>query len=364
MMSLFADKLIGWYEANKRDLPWRHTRDPYLIWVSEIILQQTRVAQGYDYYRRFVHRFPDVFALAAAEEDEVMKHWQGLGYYSRARNLHAAARSMAASGGFPATYEGVLALKGVGEYTAAAICSFAYDLPYAVVDGNVYRVLSRWLGIDTPIDSTSGKKQFAEAAAELLDRHRPSMYNQAIMEFGALQCTPVSPRCTECPLAESCAALQQGKVDSLPVKQHKTKVTNRFFNYIYVRMGAYTYINKRRGNDIWRNLYELPLIETEEDIAEKPEVLFARLEDMLGKTSFSGEENIVLREGKHRFVRLVRQGVKHVLSHRVIYANFYEVVLPADAPPLEGFLRVPIKELHKFAVPNLVSQFFSLILEP
>ncbi|MBQ8521634.1 MAG: NUDIX domain-containing protein, partial [Bacteroides sp.] len=226
------------------------------------------------------------------------------------------------------------------------------------------RVLSRWLSIDTPIDSTSGKKQFAEAAAELLDRHRPSMYNQAIMEFGALQCTPVSPRCAECPLAESCAALQQNKVDSLPVKQHKTKVTNRFFNYIYVRMGAYTYINKRRGNDIWRNLYELPLIETEEDIAEKPEVLFARLEDMLGKTMFSEEENIVLREGKHRFVRLVRQGVKHVLSHRVIYVNFYEVVLPADAPSLEGFLRVPIKELHKFAVPNLVSQFFSLILEP
>ena len=169
-MSEFADKLIGWYEENKRDLPWRDTKDPYRIWISEIILQQTRVAQGYDYFVRFMERFPDVFILAEADEDEVMKYWQGLGYYSRARNLHAAARSMASLGGFPATYEGVLALKGVGEYTAAAICSFAYDMPYAVVDGNVYRVLSRWLGIDTPIDSTSGKKEFAQAAQELMDK--------------------------------------------------------------------------------------------------------------------------------------------------------------------------------------------------
>ncbi len=364
MMKRFADILIAWYQQNKRDLPWRHTKNPYLIWISEIILQQTRVAQGYDYYRRFVHRFPDVFTLAEADEDEVMKHWQGLGYYSRARNLHAAAKSMAQAGGFPTTYEGVLALKGVGEYTAAAICSFAYDMPYAVVDGNVYRVLSRWLGIETPIDSTLGKKQFAQAARELLDLKRPSLYNQAIMEFGALQCTPTSPHCAECPLADSCAALQQGRADALPVKQHKTKVTNRYFNYIYVRMGAYTFINKRKGNDIWKNLYELPLIETDEDVADKPQLLFCRLEDMLGKTTFSDEENDVLQGRNHRFLRLVRRGVKHVLSHRVIYANFYEVEIPQDSPSLEGFLKVPIKELHKFAVSNLVSQFFSLILEP
>ena len=364
MMSRFADILISWYQENKRDLPWRHTRNPYLIWISEIILQQTRVAQGYDYYRRFVHRFPDLFSLADADEDEVMKYWQGLGYYSRARNLHAAAKSMAQAGGFPTTYQGVLALKGVGEYTAAAICSFAYEMPYAVVDGNVYRVLSRWLGIDTPIDSTIGKKEFSEAASELLDTTRPSLYNQAVMEFGALQCTPTSPRCTDCPLADSCMALHQGRVDTLPVKQHKTKVTNRYFNYIYVRMGAYTYINKRSGNDIWKNLYEFPLIETSEDISEKPDILFRELEERFGKTSFSEVENDALPEGKRRFLRLIKRGVKHVLSHRIIYANFYELVLPQDTPSLKGYQKVPIKELHNFAVSNLVSQFFSLILEP
>ena len=261
-MENFSRKLIDWYRENGRDLPWRRTKNPYLIWISEIILQQTRVVQGYDYYQRFVARFPDVFALAAADEDEVMKYWQGLGYYSRARNLHAAARRMAEAGGFPVTYTGVRALKGVGEYTAAAICSFAYGMPYAVVDGNVYRVLSRWLGIDTPIDSAEGKKLFVRVADELLDRERPGLYNQAIMDFGALQCTPVAPDCLFCPLNDSCVARLKGIAGSLPVKQHKNKVTNRYFNYIYVRMGAYTFIHKRSGNDIWKNLYEPPLIET------------------------------------------------------------------------------------------------------
>lgn len=230
-MENFSRKLIDWYRENGRDLPWRRTKNPYLIWISEIILQQTRVVQGYDYYQRFVARFPDVFALAAADEDEVMKYWQGLGYYSRARNLHAAARRMAEAGGFPVTYTGVRALKGVGEYTAAAICSFAYGMPYAVVDGNVYRVLSRWLGIDTPIDSAEGKKLFVRVADELLDRERPGLYNQAIMDFGALQCTPVAPDCLFCPLNDSCVARLKGIAGSLPVKQHKTKVTNRYFNY-------------------------------------------------------------------------------------------------------------------------------------
>ena len=350
-MSEFADKLIGWYEENKRDLPWRDTKDPYRIWISEIILQQTRVAQGYDYFVRFMERFPDVFTLAEADEDEVMKHWQGLGYYSRARNLHAAARSMASSGGFPATYEGVLALKGVGEYTAAAICSFAYDMPYAVVDGNVYRVLSRWLGIDTPIDSTSGKKEFAQAAQELMDKHRPALYNQAIMDFGALQCTPASPDCLFCPLADSCLALAQGRVDTLPVKQRKTKVTHRFFNYIYVRTGGYTFIRKRTGNDIWKNLYEPLLIETDTDFSENEAAFEQKLLDVLGETPKC-------------FLKPVKMGVKHVLSHRVIHANFYELHLPDDFGSLEGYQKVPEEDLHKFAVSNLVYHFFSLILEP
>ena len=350
-MSEFADKLIDWYKENKRELPWRNTKDPYLIWISEIILQQTRVAQGYDYFVRFIQRFPDVYTLAEAEEDEVLKYWQGLGYYSRARNLHAAACTMAASGGFPRTYQEVLSLKGVGEYTAAAICSFAYDMPCAVVDGNVYRVLSRWMGIDTPIDSTAGKKLFAQVADELLDRNRPALYNQAIMDFGALQCTPVSPGCLCCPLMDSCVALAEGKVDSLPVKMHKTKVTNRYFNYIYVRTGEYTYIRKRTGNDIWKNLYEPLLIETDTALSENTAAFVQKLQGVLKKRG-------------DVFLRPVRRAVKHVLSHRVIHANFYELVLPDDFGPIEGYQKVLVEDLHKFAVSNLVYQFFSLILEP
>ena len=351
IMAEFADILIRWYDENKRDLPWRNTKDPYRIWISEIILQQTRVAQGYDYYIRFVRRFPDVFSLAEAEEDEVMKYWQGLGYYSRARNLHAAARSVAEAGSFPSTYEGVLAMKGVGEYTAAAICSFAYDMPKAVVDGNVYRVLSRWMGMDLPIDSTQGKKQFALAAQELLDKKRPALYNQAIMDFGALQCTPALPDCPSCPLVDSCLAWAQGKVDALPVKQHKTKTTNRYFHYIYVRTGEYTWIRKRTGNDIWRNLYEPLLIETETDLTENPEVLVQKLQDVLGETPLD-------------LLKTVKCGVRHVLSHRIIHANFYELRLPDGSTPIEGYQQVAEEDLHNFAVSNLVYQFFSLILEP
>lgn len=232
-MNAFSRILLDWYAEHKRELPWRETKDPYRIWISEIILQQTRVAQGYEYFQRFVERFPDLVALAEADEDEVMKYWQGLGYYSRARNLHAAARSM--NGVFPRTYEDVRALKGVGDYTAAAICSIAYDMPYAVVDGNVYRVLSRYFGVETPIDSTQGKKLFASLAQEMLDEKHAALYNQAIMDFGAIQCTPQSPSCMFCPLADSCSALATGKVNLLPVKQHKTKTTDRYLLiYIYV----------------------------------------------------------------------------------------------------------------------------------
>jgi len=349
IMSEFADKLIHWYAENGRDLPWRGTKDPYRIWISEIILQQTRVAQGYDYFVRFMERFPDVLTLAEADEDEVMKHWQGLGYYSRARNLHAAARSIREAGTFPTTYEGVRALKGVGDYTAAAICSFAYDMPHAVVDGNVYRVLSRWMGIDTPIDTTAGKKLFAQVADELMDKCRPAFYNQAIMDFGALQCTPASPDCLSCPLADSCLALAQGRVDALPVKSHKTKVTDRFFNYIYVRTGEYSFIRKRTGNDIWKNLYEPLLIESDEDLTGKDEALERELQGVLGETP-------------SHFLKPVKLGVKHVLSHRVIHANFYELHLPDDFASIEGYQRVKEEDLHKFAVSNLVYQFFSLIL--
>ena len=341
-MNIFSETLLGWYADNARELPWRNTKDPYLIWVSEIILQQTRVAQGYDYFLRFVQRFPDVHALAEASEDEVMKYWQGLGYYSRARNLHEAARSM--NGVFPSTYEGVRALKGVGDYTAAAICSIAYGMPYAVVDGNVYRVLSRYWGIEVPIDSTEGKKLFAAFAQEMLPVSRPAEYNQAIMDFGAIQCTPQSPLCMYCPLCDTCAALAQGRVDQLPVKQHKKKTTDRFFNYIYVRAGAYTYINKRTGNDIWKNLFELPLIETERDM---PEAEFVQLPQF--RELFAAEDKPKLR--------CLRRGVKHVLSHRVIYASFYEVVLPEETHSFSAYRRVSREELGQYAVPRLIHAF-------
>ena len=347
-MNIFSEAIVEWYKEYKRDLPWRESSDPYRIWISEIILQQTRVAQGYDYFLRFIKRFPDVKALADADEDEVMKYWQGLGYYSRARNLHAAAKSM--NGVFPETYPEVLALKGVGEYTAAAICSFAYGMPYAVVDGNVYRVLSRYFGIDTPIDSTEGKKLFAALADEMLDKKQPALYNQGIMDFGAIQCTPQSPDCLFCPLADSCSALSTGRVTQLPVKQHKTKTTNRYFNYIYVRMGAHTLINKRTGNDIWKNLYELPLIETENEVPEEKFYALSRWREMLA-------------EGETPLVRLVQKGVKHVLSHRVIYANFYEVILPEDSASFAQYQIIIIEYLHKFAVSLFVNQFFSLILK-
>ncbi len=341
-MNLFTEKLLAWYAESRRELPWRDTRDPYLIWVSEIILQQTRVRQGYDYYLRFTRRFPDVASLAAASEDEVLKYWQGLGYYSRARNLHAAAKSM--NGVFPRRYEEVRALKGVGDYTAAAICSFAYDMPLAVVDGNVYRVLARYFGIDTPIDSGEGKRLFATLAGELLDKRRPADYNQAIMDFGAVQCTAGTPQCLFCPLAEGCSARATGLVEKLPVKGHKTKTVNRYFNYLLVRKGDYICLNKRTGNDIWKNLFELPLIETERALSG---------EEFLA----SPQLKALIAPGELPVIRLVEAGVKHVLTHRVIYADFYEITLLEDSTSFSGYLQIPVAELERYAVPRLIHAF-------
>lgn len=343
-MENISSILQGWYAENRRELPWRITKNPYHIWVSEIILQQTRVAQGLDYFLRFIERFPDVEALASADENEVMRLWQGLGYYSRARHLHAAAKQISSAGCFPFTYEAVRSLKGVGDYTAAAICSIAYDLPHAVVDGNVYRVLSRLFGVETPIDSASGKREFTALAEALLDRSHPGEHNQAIMDFGAMVCTPQSPRCNECPLADRCVAKAEGKVNLLPVKQHKTKTSNRYFNYTYVRAGAYTFINKRVTDDIWRNLYELPLIETDCEISEEEFYALPQLRAMVA-------------DDEHPVFRLLRRGVKHVLSHRIIYANFYEVLLPEETRSFSTFQRIREEELEKYPVSRLVSLF-------
>ena len=280
----FAKLLADWYLENKRSLPWRETNEPYRIWLSEIILQQTRVDQGKPYYLSFVKAFPKVEDLAQAEEVDVLKLWQGLGYYSRARNLHASAKYVASDlqGKFPSSYKDLLALKGVGDYTASAIASICYNEPVAVVDGNVFRVLSRIFGIDTPINSTEGVKQFKQLAQELLDKKDPANFNQGIMEFGATHCKPQNPLCDSCPFAAKCVAFNQNRISELPVKLKKQKVKNRYFNYlVFISEEGETILEQRRGKGIWEGLYEFPLVETSEEVAlenlvqEFPESPFA-----------------------------------------------------------------------------------------
>lgn len=309
----YSSLLQRWYAQNKRELPWRETREAYTIWISEIILQQTRVEQGKEYFLRFVNRFPDVKTLAEASEQEVLKLWQGLGYYSRARNLHAAAKEIAAkhAGVFPQTYNDIRALKGVGDYTASAVSSIAFGEPYAVVDGNVYRVLSRLFAISEPIDRSSGKRLFAEMAQSVLDKQNPAIHNQAMMDLGAMVCTPLNPRCDECPLQKHCLAFAAGSTRFYPVKQGKTKQQNRYFHYFHIRQDDYTFISKRENRDIWKNLYEFPLIETPENT---PFEVLAETERF--KALFP--ENILLQfEEEARF--------RHILSHQVIYATFYRI---------------------------------------
>ena len=316
---MFANILLKWFQENGRDLPWRQTRDPYAIWLSEIILQQTQVKQGWEYWERFMHRWPTVEALAAATEDEVLREWQGLGYYSRARNLHYAARQIVEQGGFPTTIEGLRALKGVGDYTAAAIGSIAFNLPAAVVDGNVYRVLSRYFGIDTPINTTEGKKAFTALAQELLPPTEASAFNQAMMDFGATLCTPKGARCEECPLMESCEAFRTNRIQELPVKLKTLKIRERHLIYIYIRCQGQTAIHRRGAGDIWQGLYEPWLT----DVVPCGAVL-------------------------------LRQNVKHVLTHRVLYADFYllevseKPLLPAD------YFWIPEADIDNYALPRLI----------
>ena len=315
----FTTTILQWFRENGRVLPWRETHDPYAIWLSEIILQQTRIDQGRPYWERFMQRWHTVEELAAATEDEVLREWQGLGYYSRARNLHAAARQVVALGGFPETLEGIKGLKGVGDYTAAAIASFAFGLPAAVVDGNVYRVLARHFGIDTPINTTEGKKEFAALAQSLLPPRSSSDYNQAMMDFGAVQCTPSGPLCPSCPLQETCIALREGRVDELPVKRKTLKVRERRLTYVYIRFKGETAIRRRPAGDIWQGLYEPWLTD---DVP-------------------SG-------------ALLLRKSVKHVLTHRVLYADFY-LWEPAERPVLpDDYIWIQESDIDQYAVPRLI----------
>lgn len=343
-MNALSDLFAEWYALHGRDLPWRRTHDPYRIWLSEVILQQTRVAQGMDYYLRFTERFPDVASLAAASEDEVLKLWQGLGYYSRARNLHAAAKQVVAcfGGVFPATLDEVRALRGVGEYTAAAICSAAYDAPCAVVDGNVYRVLSRLFDLDAPIDTTSGRKLFAELAQQQLDVKHPGAYNQAIMDFGALMCTPSNPRCGECPFADRCLALAAGTIAQRPVKQGRTKVRDRWLNYLHISCGEQTLLVRREGNDIWRGLYEFPMLETEAstDFAELCRADVFR--ELLGDASWRLMRSVTMPRHQLSHQRL------HAVVHRIETPLLTSVALP---------IAVPTANLGDYAVPKLIENY-------
>ncbi|KJF42750.1 A/G-specific adenine glycosylase [Draconibacterium sediminis] len=341
-MDNFHTNIYNWYHINKRDLPWRKDRDPYKIWLSEIILQQTRVEQGKNYFYRFAEAYPTVNDLASAHEDEVLKLWQGLGYYSRARNLHASAKIIALqyNGTFPNDYKNILALKGVGPYTAAAIASIAFDLPFPAVDGNIYRVLSRYYGIETPIDSSAGKKEFQQLAEELIRGQNPGMHNQALMEFGALQCVPKSPKCETCPLSDSCFALKNGLVNQLPVKEKKTKQRHRYFYYYIYDMGDSILLDKRSGSDIWQNLYQLPLMEYEKALSDS-ELLKA---DLPVKSS---QLNIKYISGQK----------KHVLSHQIIHAKLIYLEVQGNFNNPSPLIRVNKKDISKFAVSRLVEQF-------
>lgn len=335
--------LIDWYNLHKRALPWRESSDPYIIWISEIILQQTRVVQGMDYFLRFTDRFPNVASLAEAGEDEVLKYWEGLGYYSRARNLHAAAKDIMTrfDGVFPSRYEDVLSLKGIGEYTAAAIVSFVWNQPYAVVDGNVFRVLSRLYAVDTPIDTPKGKKQFTSLATLVMNPKHARLHNQAIMELGALQCVPQSPDCERCPLKERCMAYLAGTAWQYPVKQNRTKTRNRYFSYLYIIYKEKTWLSRRGAGDIWEGLYEFPLIETEEPVD------FAGLEQTEAFRSLfagAGKLDISLELSK----------IKHVLSHQILYTDFYKVTIEQEGPGLGNYLPVSRSEIEKYAVPRLI----------
>lgn len=366
----FANTIISWFRENGRALPWRETRDPYAIWLSEIILQQTRIAQGWEYWERFMAQYPTVEDLAAAHEDEVLKLWQGLGYYSRARNLHTAAKQIVALGHFPDTLEGIKQLKGVGDYTAAAIGSFAFDIPAAVVDGNVYRVLARYFGIDTPINSTQGKKEFAALAQSLLPSSKASdslssfslvaAYNQAMMDFGAIQCTPLSPKCLLCPLAETCEAMRTNRVAGLPVKQKTMKVKTRHLSYIYIRCKGKTAIHRRGEGDIWQGLWE-PF--NASDIAEacaSPSSAQVSLSSIKFSTSltklssFKKELAADLHLSNVDALQLLAQDVKHVLTHRILFADFY--LLETDVHPQlpDDYIWIKEEEIEDYGIPRLI----------
>jgi len=334
--------LMHWYSSNKRQMPWRMTKGPYRIWLSEIILQQTQIKQGLPYYEAFITIFPTVFDLANASEEDVLKLWQGLGYYSRARNLHKTAKIIAGelNGSFPETYEGLLKLKGIGDYTASAIGSICFNLPTAVVDGNVYRVLARYYGIHIPINSTEGIKEFKSIAQKLIDTKNPGDHNQAIMEFGAMQCKPSNPDCSNCSLKDSCIAFKTDMVNQLPIKLRKTKIKTKHFNYIVLNSeDGKTRLEKRKGPGIWQNLYQFPLVETEKSLSRRELMDHEDFRELV--TDDYLELNLYNKKA-----------IIHKLSHQHLHTRFWVV----KTKKLNGD-SIPISNIRKYPVPVLISNF-------
>ena len=350
-MNEIQEILARWYDKNKRELPWRDTPSPYYVWLSEVILQQTRVSQGLDYFNRFVERWPELSDLAKADEEEVLKQWQGLGYYSRARNLHRCARQVAEEHGgkFPEQLEELKKLQGIGDYTAAAIASIAFDKPCAVVDGNVYRVLARLYDIDTPINSSEGMKTFAELADALLDRKHPGRHNQALMEFGALHCVPKNPYCLQCPLQSHCLAFSHGTVAERPVKINKTKVRTRYLNYLVISDKHHSlYLRKREGNDIWRNLYDFPCIESDHPLSTEEIVADPAFKAIIPGLAFQ--------------ISHVTPPFTHKLTHQTLIATFIEIKISEKLPPIQknNILLVLENELGKYPVPKLIDNYLTI----
>lgn len=338
-----------WYAENRRDLPWRHHPTPYQVWISEVILQQTRVSQGLDYYLRFISKWPSVNDLAQASEEEVLKMWQGLGYYSRARNLHQCAKQVVEQygGEFPADFGKLKRLKGIGDYTAAAIASIAFGLPHAVVDGNVYRVLSRLFDIDTPININEGQGLFAQLADTLLDREKPGLHNQALMEFGALHCTPQNPNCLLCPMQAQCLAFAHQSVMQRPVKLAKTKVTTLYLNYLVFKLEGKTYLRKRSDKGIWRNLYDFPCIESAQPMS---------IDTVLGSEEFKqliGKQDFTIIKASPSFT--------HKLTHRTLIAQFIEIKLSQELPPIEtkAIFLTPEKDMGRYPIPRLIDLYLN-----
>ena len=350
---IFSDRILEWYGLHKRDLPWRNTQNPYIIWLSEIILQQTRVAQGLPYFEKYIGKYPNIQDLALAPEEEVMRLWQGLGYYSRARNLHSCAKDIhfIHKGKFPESFQELLKLKGVGNYTAAAIASFAFGEAVAVVDGNVFRVLSRVFGIAEDISSGIGKRTFEDFANKIIPRQNPGEYNQAIMEFGALQCVPKNPDCASCTLIQSCFAFNKGMVDALPAKTKKVKVKERFFQYAHILCGEKTVVKQRTAGDIWQGLFDFPLQEFSDshELREEKYTFFESLNDF-------GTIDVV----KHEHV------YKHILTHQRIFAKFVRFKVKESArPELElwaskrGYQLVDAEQLEALAKPRLILKYLN-----